>query len=134
MLPKSLKSCPKLKKLPNLVTLTGTYISKEKNYAPEYFCKNINPDLNSNGPFQGTFFFIFVLSMKLTVNMFNIIFCQLLDLNCGPLELEATALTTEPQPLSYLSWPFILAWPKSLHSYFYIRHLKFLKVSNLNLL
>ena len=31
--------------------------------------------------------------------MFNIIFCQWLDSNRGPLELEATALPTEPQPL-----------------------------------
>ena len=31
--------------------------------------------------------------------MFNINFCQWLDSNCGPLELEATALPTEPQPL-----------------------------------
>ena len=31
--------------------------------------------------------------------MFNINFCQWLDLNRGPLELEANALPTEPQPL-----------------------------------
>ena len=31
--------------------------------------------------------------------MLYIIFCRWLDLNCGPLELEATALSTEPRPL-----------------------------------
>ena len=31
--------------------------------------------------------------------MFNINFCWWLDSNCRPLELEATALSTEPQPL-----------------------------------
>ena len=31
--------------------------------------------------------------------MFNINVCWWLDLNRGPLELEATALPTEPQPL-----------------------------------
>ena len=31
--------------------------------------------------------------------MFNINVCQWLDLNCGPLDLEATALPTDPQPL-----------------------------------
>ena len=31
--------------------------------------------------------------------MFNINFCGWLDLNYGPLDLEATALPTEPQPL-----------------------------------
>ena len=33
--------------------------------------------------------------------MFNIHFCQWLDFNCGPLELEVTALPTEPQPLPH---------------------------------
>ena len=31
--------------------------------------------------------------------MFDISFCRWLDSNCRPLELEATALPTEPQPL-----------------------------------
>ena len=31
--------------------------------------------------------------------MFNINFCRWLDMNCRPLELEATTLPTEPQPL-----------------------------------
>ena len=34
--------------------------------------------------------------------MFNINFCQWLNSNRGPLELEAIALPTEPQPLPYL--------------------------------
>ena len=34
--------------------------------------------------------------------MFNIKYCQWLDSNRGLLELEATALPTEPQPLPYL--------------------------------
>ena len=33
--------------------------------------------------------------------MFNINFCRWLDLNCGPLESEATALPTEPLPCCY---------------------------------
>ena len=32
--------------------------------------------------------------------MFNIIFCQWLDSNRGPLELEATALPTEQPPIA----------------------------------
>ena len=32
--------------------------------------------------------------------MFNIIFCQWLDSNRGPLELEATALPSEPPPIA----------------------------------
>ena len=34
--------------------------------------------------------------------MVNINVCQWLDSNCGPLELEVTALPTEPQPLPHL--------------------------------
>ena len=34
---------------------------------------------------------------------FNINFCWWMDLNCGPLVLEATALPTEPQPLPIVS-------------------------------
>ena len=53
----------------------------------------------------GLFFFIFVFSIKLTVN-----FCRWLDSNRRPLELEATALSTEPQPLPKLRkrWPVFL--------------------------
>ena len=35
--------------------------------------------------------------------MFNMNFCQWLDLNRGPVESEATALPTEPQPLPILT-------------------------------
>ena len=44
--------------------------------------------------------------------MFKINFCQWLDLNCGPLGLEATALPTEPQPLpnlKFLGWITVLS-------------------------
>ena len=47
----------------------------------------------------GLFFFIFVFSIQLTVNV-QYIFCRRLDLNHRPLESEATSLPTEPQPLS----------------------------------
>ena len=51
-----------------------------------------------NGPFPASFslFSSFHYSWQL---MFNINFCQWPDSNCGPLELEVTALPTEPQPL-----------------------------------
>ena len=50
---------------------------------------------------NGLFFFVFVFSIQLTVKMFNINFCWWRDSNRGPLESEATALPTEPQPLPY---------------------------------
>ena len=48
---------------------------------------------------MGLFFSLFSSYQSSWQYMFNIIFYQWLDLNCGPLELEATALPTEPQPL-----------------------------------
>ena len=42
--------------------------------------------------------------------MFIIFFCDLLDLNCGPLELVATALSTEPQPLPKFQSFSCLKW------------------------
>ena len=53
-----------------------------------------------NWAIHGLFFFIFVFSIQLKA---HIIFRQWLDLNRGSLELEATALPTAPQLLSYLS-------------------------------
>ena len=50
-------------------------------------------------PFPAYFFRYFCLFQHLTANMFVIKLCRRLDSNCGPLELEATALPTEPQPL-----------------------------------
>ena len=52
----------------------------------------------------GLFFFIFVFSIKLTVNV-QYKFCRWLDSNRRPLVLKVTALPTEPQPLpgSWLS-------------------------------
>ena len=47
----------------------------------------------------GLFFFIFVFSTQWTVNKCLVKVCQCLDLNCGSLVSEATALPTEPQPL-----------------------------------
>ena len=47
----------------------------------------------------GLFFFIFVFPIQLTVNNVQYNFFLLLDSSLGPLELEATALPTEPQPL-----------------------------------
>ena len=48
---------------------------------------------------SGLFFFIFVFSIQLTVNVqYN--FCQLMDSNFRPQESEATALVTEPQLLA----------------------------------
>ena len=44
---------------------------------------------------SGLFFFIFVLSIV----QLEVKFCRCLDLNCGSLVSEATALPSEPQPL-----------------------------------
>ena len=65
-----------------------------------------------NGPFSPSFFFIFVFSIQLTVNVQNK-FCQWLDSNRGPLELEATTLPTNPQPLPL----YYLLLPKSNNGY-----------------
>ena len=64
-----------------------------------------------NGPFPAAFSFL--LSFQYTVDikqMFNVfvIFCQWLDLHCGPLVLEATALPTEPN--HYPNSCFVLVW------------------------
>ena len=53
-----------------------------------------------NKAISGLVFFIFAFSTQFT-EMFNINFCQWLDSKCGSLDLEATALPTEPQPLPY---------------------------------
>ena len=45
----------------------------------------------------GLFFVIFIFSWQFTVN-FQHTFCRCLELNRGPLELEATALPTDPRP------------------------------------
>ena len=47
------------------------------------------------------FLFIFVFSIQFTGNRWYKV-CRRLDLNWGPLVLEATALPTEPQPLPLL--------------------------------
>ena len=61
-----------------------------------------------NGPFPASFFFIFCLyNTQLTVyNNCSLLlnFCRWLDSNRGPLELEGTALPTEPQPLPKLNY------------------------------
>ena len=44
--------------------------------------------------------------------MFNINFCRWLDLNRGPLALEATALPTEPQPLPFKIVVNLINWPQ----------------------
>ena len=46
-----------------------------------------------------TLFLYFRLFNTVDSKMFNIVFYQLLDSNIGSLELGATALPTEPQPL-----------------------------------
>ena len=47
------------------------------------------------------FFFNFAFSIQSTVNVqYN--FCWWLDMNCGPLKSDSTALPTEPQPLPHL--------------------------------
>ena len=58
-----------------------------------------------SGPFPASFslFSSFQCSWQL---IFDIKFCQSLDSSHGPLELEATALPTEPQPL-FLNVPFL---------------------------
>ena len=66
-----------------------------KKKLPQIFLKN--------GPFSASFLY-FCLFNTADINMFNINFCRWLDLNCRPLELEATALPTEPQPLPCLSF------------------------------
>ena len=45
---------------------------------------------------HGLFFYVF---STLSSKYFHYKFCRWLDLNCGSLVLEATALPTEPQPL-----------------------------------
>ena len=62
----------------------------------DFFKKWANPSL---------FFFIFVFSIQLTVNI-QYTFCPWLDSNSGPLESEATALPTEPQPLPLIGVVF----------------------------
>ena len=59
----------------------------------------------------GLFSLIFVFSIQLTLNKCSNFFCQWLDLNRGPLVMEATALPTEPQPLprSFRVWSDHLA-------------------------
>ena len=52
-----------------------------------------------NGPFPASFS-LFLSVRPFKVNMFIIKFRRWLDSNRGPLALEATALPTEPQPLS----------------------------------
>ena len=42
---------------------------------------------------------IFIFSIQLIINKFSIKFCEWLESNRGPLDLKATALPTEPQPL-----------------------------------
>ena len=42
--------------------------------------------------------------------MFDINFCQWLDLNSGPLESDVTALPTEPQPLPWLQNFCVIEW------------------------
>ena len=58
----------------------------------------------------GLFFFIFVFSIQLTVNV-QYIFCWWLDLNSRPLVMEATALPTEPPPLPQVTF---LYWDKTI--------------------
>ena len=48
-------------------------------------------------------FLYFRLFNTVDSKMFNIIFCRWRDLNRGPLELEVTALPTEPPPLPNLN-------------------------------
>ena len=65
---------------------------------PAYFCL-FSSFYFKNGPSPASFSLF--SSFQYTVDskqMFNINFCRWLDSNRGPLELEATALTTEPQP------------------------------------
>ena len=50
-----------------------------------------------SGHFSASFFFIFVFSKQLIVNV-QYKFSQWLNSNQGPLESEATALPTDPQP------------------------------------
>ena len=42
--------------------------------------------------------------LLLYFRLFDIIFCWWLDSNCVPLDLEATTLPTEPQPLPFISF------------------------------
>ena len=45
---------------------------------------------------------LFLSFLQLTDNLFNMEFCQSVDLNRGSLVLEATAIPTEPQPLTLI--------------------------------
>ena len=65
-----------------------------------------------NGPFLASFLFSSFQYTVDTKQMFNnyINFCRWLDLNCGPLVSEATALPTEPQPLPLLCNVYITFW------------------------
>ena len=47
----------------------------------------------------GHFFFIFIFSIQLIVNIVHYKFCRWLDSNHRPLESIATTIPTEPQPL-----------------------------------
>ena len=48
----------------------------------------------------GLFFLYFRLSNTVDIKMFITNYCPWLDSNCKPLELDVTALPTEPQPLA----------------------------------
>ena len=61
-----------------------------------------------NGPFPASFS-LFLSFQDSWQYMFNLIFCLWLDSKCGPLELEGTALPTEPQPLCFTFY-FPLFW------------------------
>ena len=67
----------------------------------------------------GLFFLIFVFSIQLTVNV------RWLDSNHGPLELEPTALPTEPQPQPNLKYcQEICNWNKMIEeNQLYLSHL-----------
>ena len=84
-----------------------------KTFALKYFknCQILSHCFfKKNGPFPASFssFSSFQNSWQL---VFNINFCGWMDLNHRPLELEETAIPTEPQPLPFWSHCLMLLRP-----------------------
>ena len=73
-------------------------------------CATANKSVSSSLSLFGLFLFIFDFSIESTINMQNK-FCRWLDSNWWPLELGETALPTEPHPLQFSIFIWLLQSP-----------------------
>ena len=105
--------------IPSNCVVLNTPNQRWVKFIREIFFIELGPDISTilffkYGPFMASFSFIFVFSLQLTVKNVQYKFCRWLDSNHGPLELEVTALPTEPhhcpffQELGSLSLRFLL--------------------------